>query len=96
MKIMKPIAIVAYALSWCVCLLPHPEPMQEDKMLNKIIAPTDISDFDTTCDGYSHEEPQKIDLEDLSQYEGTIKTLDDDTDAPYNPDDYDSGDYGDY
>lgn len=100
MKTNKLIAGITYFLSWGVCLLPntpvhgqvYDEP-QDDKILKQIITPPPSDVLDTTCGGYTHDVSPKIELEDLSQYERTIRTLDEDIGLPYNPDDYDSGDY---
>lgn len=100
---MKLIAGATYFLSWCICLLPnapihgrsYDEP-QDDQIVNKIINPVPAEDHDTTCDGYVRDIALPLDIEDLLRHEETSKTLDEDANVPYDPDDYDSGDYGDY
>lgn len=100
MKAIKLVTGTTYFLSWGVCLLPnasttghaYDEP-QDDVIISKIIETSTSDDIvDTTCDGYTHNVIRRVDLEDLLN----VKTLNDDLKIPYNPDDYDSGDYGDY
>lgn len=103
MKAMKLIACTTYFLSWCICLLPnasihgqsYDEP-QNDQIVSKMIDPVAVEDHDTTCDGYVHDVALQLDIEDLLRHEGTNKSLDEDANTPYDPDDYDSGDYDDY
>jgi len=88
MKSTKLMLRYVYFLSWVVCLLPNTpvngqsyDDPSNDEIVKKIITIPSKDVVDTTCDGYTRNVEQTIEI---------VETVDEDS---YNPDDYDSGDY---